>query len=216
MRSTLSFLKHLLKFFDEEKKEVVQEKPKEILVPVEVLSTKKLTSPILISYIENRKGTKNFFYSSPYDHAVDFVLIGDKFRNSDLNESLRWYSESIKICPTAIAYCRRSFVYCLQNKNTLAYEDAESACLLDSNYWIAHNNMGVCKLKERDFEQAIRHFKQALTLDKNDQVYFNLAVAQESSGDWLSAIKNYETTVKLNPTNEQAINSFYKLKGMVN
>jgi tetratricopeptide (TPR) repeat protein len=60
----------------------------------------------------------------------------------------------------------------------------------------------------RDSKRAIKYFKEALTLSEKedkDEIYLDLAMEYESSGDFQSAIAILKDAIKSNPHNEGAI-----------
>ena len=68
--------------------------------------------------------------------------------------------------------------------------------------------MGLCRLKERDYQQAIKHFKEASNIqagdvDKNPGINDGQAQAHECLGEFDEALYQYGDAIRADPENTQ-------------
>lgn len=92
-----------------------------------------------------------------------------------------------------------AFDNALKGSLNLAEEEFALAKQLDENLHSSVNNLGAVFLKNRNFDQAISKFMEALALDNSNAVYHsNLAAAYALKGDFDNAQKHFMNALKLN------------------
>jgi len=74
---------------------------------------------------------------------------------------------------------------------------------LGENTYLIHNELGDFYLKERNFPEAIRQYKQVLAIDPWDiETIYDLGTIYEWSGDWKRAMDNYQRVYWSDPLHE--------------
>ena len=74
--------------------------------------------------------------------------------------------------------------------------------------WMAHYNLGIVLNEQGETDQAIDHYKQAITLRSDyAEAHYNLARLLAGQGQFDDAIAHYEEAVKTNPTDAEAQNN---------
>ncbi len=69
-----------------------------------------------------------------------------------------------------------------------------------------HHYLSQACFAEQDFKKAIRHIKQALSIDPENIVYLNqLGICFKESEQYEEASKTYNTVIKLDPNNRSAL-----------
>ena len=95
-----------------------------------------------------------------------------------------------------------------QNYN-LAAKKTEKLLLQDSDDFEAIMNMGKILYKQDKFEEAVNYFSKlknvdALSKNKQEDVFFNLASAQAQQEKWPEALEAFEKVVENNSENKRA------------
>jgi tetratricopeptide (TPR) repeat protein len=72
---------------------------------------------------------------------------------------------------------------------------------VDSNYPLAHYNLGNLFDEQGDLTQAEQHYTTALRLNPNyADAHFNLALLSERRGDFLKAVRHWKSYLRLDST----------------
>ena len=73
------------------------------------------------------------------------------------------------------------------------------------NNWLAHNNLGAILGGQRRYEEAIRHFREALRMRPDDvKAHNNLGNAFAEQGRYRDAIRHYSEALRLDPDEREA------------
>ena len=90
-----------------------------------------------------------------------------------------------------------------------ALEMYNSASYEKENYAPIYIGRGMVKYKQKEYPYAIKDIEQGLALSKyqniDDEIYASLAQSKFEAGAYKSAIKVFDTLVKRNPKNEDAL-----------
>jgi tetratricopeptide (TPR) repeat protein len=82
-------------------------------------------------------------------------------------------------------------------------------------YWSAYNILGYCLFQRKDYDSALKSFKQSLDIEPNqpraDITHSNLGMIYLEKGNLSEAKKEFEKTLKINPDNETAKDYLNKL-----
>lgn len=117
------------------------------------------------------------------------------------DKAIENYLKAIQIRPQLIYYDHIGDAYRALNYLGKAVDYYKQALGLRANDVWAHNGLGLCFLSLKDYESAIKHFKQAVrhSSPKYSIYYFNLGVAHSNLGEHDKAIENYEEALNLDP-----------------
>lgn len=75
-----------------------------------------------------------------------------------------------------------------------------------------YNNLGVGKLNQGLYEEAIAYFEHAISIDhKVDYTWSNLGVAHKLMGNFKQSEKSYITALNINPTNNSIVRNIHLL-----
>ena len=106
-------------------------------------------------------------------------------------------------------------IFAEQRNFTLAIEYYEKGLLIDPNYAMIYNNLGLLyynkKKSENDFKKAEDLFKKSISLDKKiSEPHSNLGILYNSINKSEEAIKHYKQAIDINP------NFFYAYHNLSN
>lgn len=117
-----------------------------------------------------------------------------------LDEAIRSYTDSIKIRPSAAAFCNRSDAFYRKGRYEDAETDAGSAIRLLPSYGLAYFNRGNARFKQKNYDGALEDYTAALKLGPaRAEYYFNSALAYERTGRPDEALTLYHRTVEADP-----------------
>jgi Tfp pilus assembly protein PilF len=110
--------------------------------------------------------------------------------------------------PEALKLNREGVESFLRDELFAAEAKLEAALERDPGYADAANNLGMVKLRQRQFEPAIDRFQDAVSLlPRYPSYHFNLGLAFADSGRPHDAVAAYEDAVRLDPTHSRAWNN---------
>lgn len=98
----------------------------------------------------------------------------------------------------------------------LYFESAESylkeAIKIDKNFYEAHALLGEMFYKLRRFNDAAIYYQNAIKIDSlyNKYIFFELAMAEQNTGQYEKALSHYRAYIDLNPENEKNRNTALK------
>lgn len=132
------------------------------------------------------------------------------YLNKKYNEAKKYYESADSLQPhdvelmCYIAELRafgQDLKGALEMYNNIIYEK--------DNYAPAYIGRGMLKFKQKEYPYAIKDIEQGLALSKyqkiGDDVYLSLAQSKFETGAFKSAVKVFDTLVKRNPKNENAL-----------
>ena len=71
---------------------------------------------------------------------------------------------------------------------------------MNTDYADAHNNFATVLFIQKRFDEAVRHFREALRITPdNPQIYSNLGDALVKQGKIAEAVQSYQEALRLNP-----------------
>ncbi len=86
-----------------------------------------------------------------------------------------------------------------------SYTFFKHALAVNSNSWLAHNNVGIAQQKTGELEEAIAHYNEALRLKPDYELaHNNLGVVLEKQGKLEEAIAHYNEALRLKPDKAEA------------
>ena len=116
-------------------------------------------------------------------------------------KALESLNKAIKLCSeTEKAYSLKSI--CLRKIYKLeeAKENAQKAYKLNSNSYIANEEMGAVSCLEGNYEKALFFLNKAESLNKNyERTYLNRGLTYYLSGNYEKSIADFNTAIKINP-----------------
>lgn len=97
-------------------------------------------------------------------------------------------------------------------RQTLPYRDDTSLWTYtikhNNRAWAAHNNLGNCYEVKGDYDQAIKHYTNAIEAHPNyPESYYNRGKSYGTKGDYDQAIRDYDKAIELEPAYSAAYNS---------
>lgn len=133
-------------------------------------------------------------------------------------KALNVYNLGIKNIPdSSELYSNRGVLYYKANKLDLAENDFLKAYELNKFDFIAKSHLGFINLKKGNYEEAIKYFKEALSIKPfSADVYMSIGNAYEKLNKLIEARDNYELAYEYNPNNhiiiKRLIEIYKKLK----
>lgn len=118
------------------------------------------------------------------------------------DKAIYCHTRAIEINPNfAEAYNNRACAKKAINDNT-CLEDACAAIRINPDFAEAYNNLANIEYQLGMPQQAIQHYKKALSLGQRVDFYMNLAIVQASTGDKLDAIVNLCNALRITEDEE--------------
>jgi tetratricopeptide (TPR) repeat protein len=157
----------------------------------------------------------SYYYLKEYDEAIsDFSLaISKNNKNSDFylkrgkaNYESKRFSEALKDFDHAIfldetdstSYNWRGCTWFANGKFQKAQKDYFKAIELDPEESAPYYNIGLIKFNQKKYSEAIEYFTASIERRTNATNAYRLrAEAHQNTGDYIEAIKDYETYLKL-------------------
>lgn len=169
-----------------------------------------VTSIVLNDFRTKFKGQDGFLRQN-WEQAARFSLNN----GGDLNEALNWVDNAI----AGQFFSQKTFNNVAlkgQILNKLGKTD-EYAALMDEAAAMANtnqlNNLGYQMIATKDFERALKYFKQNIANNPNNaNCYDSLGECYKIMGDKKNAIKNFKKSLALNPPANVKANSEKHLK----
>jgi len=157
---------------------------------------------------------------TPRDRAI--ALWRDAYRQQmagDLDGAIETYRQSIEAYPTAEAHTFLGWTYSFQGR----LEEATAECLraieVDPDFGNPYNDIGVYLMQQGKLEEAIpwlERAKQAPRYEPRQFPYMNLGRIYLKQGRWWEALRQFETAVRLAPTDAELAKALHSLRGRLN
>jgi tetratricopeptide (TPR) repeat protein len=131
------------------------------------------------------------------------------FNATDLDESLRFYSQAIRLKPDyAQAFYNRGLVRRAKGDLEGALQDYNQAIRLKADYAHAFVGRGIARKAKGDLEGALQDYNEALRLKPNyaDALY-NRGLVRNAKGDPEGALQDYNEAICLKPDHANAFNN---------
>lgn len=100
--------------------------------------------------------------------------------NGSYAKAIRAYSKAIELDPAnAVLYSNRSAAFYNMKKFEESLEDAESAILIDDQWWKAYKRKGISLIQMQKFEEAVKALEEGMAIvKKNAEMEKNLEFAR--------------------------------------
>jgi tetratricopeptide (TPR) repeat protein len=132
------------------------------------------------------------YLNKKYDQAKKYYDSADSLVSNDIE--LMYYIAELKAFGQDLKGA-------LEMYNSIVYER--------DNYAPAYIGRGMLKFKQKEYPYAIKDIEQGLALSKyqkiDNDVYLSLAQSKFEAGDYKGAVRVFDTLVKRNPKNENAL-----------
>ncbi len=141
----------------------------------------------------------NFNYKQISDLAYNY------HQANKLDEAEKLYIELLSIRPDDVNILNLTGLLYLSKKNIAeAINYLSRAYILKKSSYIA-SNLAKAYYFNSEIEKAIKIYKQALSYEENDDIYYSIALAYKRLNDYDNTILNYKKAIELNPNNYSAL-----------
>ena len=128
--------------------------------------------------------------------------------NSDYRSAIDFFTKSIDLNPTSLAYSNRGDAYIKVGKYDDAISDCSRAIAIDPNNTAAYAYRGVAKARKGNYDSAIDDYDRAIAIDPNyAAAYNNRGVAKARKGDHEGVISDCSRAITIDPNNAAAYNN---------
>lgn len=148
-----------------------------------------------------------------FSKAYDLQMAGE------LEDAIEQYKRSIEIYPTAEAHTFLGWTYSFQGRYEEAIAECKRAIKVDPDFGNPYNDIGAYLIERGKLDEAIPWFRKAMTAKRYDSYcypHYNLGRVYEQKGNWLEALKCYETSLKTNANYALAQKALNRLKALFN
>lgn len=138
---------------------------------------------------------------------------------SDLDEAVDLYKQSIEAYPTAEAHTFLGWTYSFMSLTDEAIEECHRAIEADSDFGNPYNDIGAYLIELGREEEAVtwlERAKQAARYEPRHYPYFNLARIHVKRHEILAAIRELEGALALEPRYVTARKELHRLRGLLN
>jgi tetratricopeptide (TPR) repeat protein len=157
---------------------------------------------------------------SKYAEAFELLRSGYHLqRKGKLVQAIRKYKASIKLLPTAEAHTYLAWALGLQGKYTRAISECYRAIQLDEDYGNAYNDLGYYLTLYKRYDEAIGWMTKALSCTRFEDrhtAHYNIGRAHEFKGEWSTAMKHYQLSIKMGADFYAGVDAILRLQGMMN
>ena len=148
-----------------------------------------------------------------FKKAYDLQITGE------LEDAVDNYKKSIEIFPTAEAHTFLGWTYSFQGRYDEAIAECKEAIKVDPEFGNPYNDIGAYLIERGKLDEAIPWLRKAMTAKRYESYcypHYNLGRVYEQKGNWLEALKCYETSIKTNPNYSLAKKAANRLKALFN
>ena len=132
--------------------------------------------------------------------------------NSDYRSAIDFFTKSLDLNPTSLAYNDRGYAYINVGEYDNAIDDCDRAIAIDPNIAAAYNNRGFAKARKGNYDSAIDDYDRAIAIDPNNaNAYNNRGIAKFSKGDYDGAIDDCSRAIELETDEASA----YRNRGVI-
>ncbi|MCA8910824.1 MAG: tetratricopeptide repeat protein [Planctomycetes bacterium] len=158
---------------------------------------------------------------APKPGQAEFKDGEDAFNKGDMQKAVDAFTKSLKAAPEndeALAY--RAAAYVALGKIDEAWDDAESAIKLSSDFSLAWNTHGYICWMRRDFKRAIEDYNSAIAYGTADrriddagraQMHQNRGIAYQDAGNTDRALLDFNRCIELQPDSP----AFFENRGLI-
>ena len=138
---------------------------------------------------------------------------------SDLDEAVDLYKQSIEAYPTAEAHTFLGWTYSFMSFTDEAIEECHRAIEADPDFGNPYNDIGAYLIEQGNLYAAIPWLERAMDAARYESYFyphFNLGRVYEALGRQFEALREYRAAIDLNPKYALAIVAFRKLQAKLN
>jgi Tfp pilus assembly protein PilF len=142
-----------------------------------------------------------------------------KLLTGDIDESIRLFTRSLELEPTAEAYTFRGWAYSFLGRLEDAIEECRKAIATDPTFGNPYNDIGCYLMQKGDLDEAVPWFEQAKKAARYEPRHFpylNLGKLHAARGDFAEAVQEFEGALRENPDDPLALRFLEALKYKVN
>lgn len=144
------------------------------------------------------------FKKSIKDYNTAFYLGFCHLNKKDYKKAVVYFKKALRLKPYREDTGRILFYLGLCHKSLDDYKKAiealNKARMFDNGVEI-NNLLGICYFKSRDYQNAIRFFKNVVSLDPSSAIdYANICICLKALGRWKDAIKYCKKSLNLDPS----------------
>jgi len=125
------------------------------------------------------------------------------------------YSKSIRLRPTAEAHAFLGWAYSAHHRYDLAIEECLKAIDVDPEYGNSYNDIGSYLVSQGKLDESITWFeksKHATRYESRHYPYMNLGRVYAAKGMSIRAIREYESALEIEPSEETCLEAVRKLR----
>ena len=137
----------------------------------------------------------------------------------DLEDAIRLYSESIRVCPTAEAFTFRGWAYSFMGRIDDAIAECRRAIEVDPDFGNPYNDIGSYLIAKGEPDEAIEWLEKAKTAPRYEPRHFpfmNLGRLYASKGMVRQAIAEFEGALRIEPDEPNCAEMLRQLRLMLN
>jgi Tfp pilus assembly protein PilF len=134
-------------------------------------------------------------------------------------DAIRLYQKSIEVYPTAEAHTFLGWTYSFQGRLDEAIEECHRAIEIDPDFGNPYNDIGVYLMQKGEYGEALpwlEKAKQAPRYEPRHFPFLNTGRIYLATGEWLKALKEFETAVEIMPDDPVARKALAELRGRLN
>ena len=136
-----------------------------------------------------------------------------------LDRAIEHYQRSVAVHPTAEAHTFLGWSMSFQGR----LEEATAECLraieIDPDFGNPYNDIGVYLMQQGKLDEAVpwlQRAKQAKRYEPRQFPYMNLARIHVKQGRWWDALREFESAVRLAPSDAELRRALHSLRGRLN
>lgn len=130
-------------------------------------------------------------------------------------KSIPIYAKSIRLRPTAEAHAFLGWAYSAHHRYDIAIEECLKAIEIDPEYGNPYNDIGSYLVSQGKLDESISWFEKSKRAARYESRYFpymNLGRVYAAKGMKLRAIREYESALEIEPSEESCIAAARKLR----
>lgn len=136
-----------------------------------------------------------------------------------IEDAVDYYQMSIDFYPTAEAHTFLGWAYSMQGRFEEAIDQCHIAIEIDESYGNPYNDIGAYLIDLGKHDEAVDWLERAINAPRyipRHLPYYNLGRIYEKKGDWFSALKFYNDSLKLSPDFDAAKAAVIRLTTLLN
>ncbi|MGH7906417.1 MAG: tetratricopeptide repeat protein [Candidatus Binataceae bacterium] len=137
----------------------------------------------------------------------------------EFQRAIELYTRSIETYPTAEAYTFRGWAYHYMGMIDQAIVECKQAIEIDPGFGNPYNDIGAYLIAKGDLDEAIEWLEKAKSAPRYEPRHFpymNLGRIYAAKGMVQSAIREFESALKLQPNDPACVEVLARLRGMLN